>query len=83
MVDTTDAGDSRITGFITSYIDNMKHVKFLMSEETEDFVKEQDRHDLEDCIVISSMCTGNLLARRNCLVEGSFGYGVRFETAEI
>jgi len=58
-------------------------MEYLMKDNPDNFVREQDCEDLEDHMIEASMCVGNLLARRNCLVEGSFGYGARFETAEI
>ena len=78
MVDTTGAGDSWITAFISTYIENKKRMDQLHADRPENFTRKVDREDYEDWLIEFCMCAGNLLARRNCLVEGSFGYGVKF-----
>lgn len=78
VVDTTGAGDSWITAFISTYIENKKRMDQLHADRPENFTRKVDREDYEDWLIEFCMCAGNLLARRNCLVEGSFGYGVKF-----
>ena len=78
VIDTTGAGDSWITGFISSYIDNMKKMEILKKNSPDNFLSQSDVEDFEDHVIEQSMCLGNLLARRNCLVEGSFGKGSPF-----
>ena len=78
VVDTTGAGDSWITGFMSSYLNNMKYLEILKEGAPKNFVNSADIEDFEDYAIEYSMCLGNLLARRNCLVEGSFGLGIAF-----
>lgn len=78
VADTTGAGDSWITAFISSYIENKGRMDRLHEEQLPDFTRQADREDYEDQLIEFSMCAGNLLARHNCLVEGSFGYGTAF-----
>ena len=83
VIDTTGAGDSWITGFISSYVDNMKYMNILNQGNPQNFVNAVDREDYEDHVIEYSMCLGNLLARRNCLVDGSFGFGTAFTDTDI
>lgn len=76
VIDTTGAGDSWITAFISSYIENKKRMDVLHTGNPKGFTRQTDRWDYEDELIAFGMCAGNLLARRNCLIEGSFGYGV-------
>lgn len=78
VVDTTGAGDSWITAFITTYLANKKTADRLHENNPEKFTREADRNDYEDWLIEFSMCAGNLLARRNCLVDGSVGHGISF-----
>lgn len=77
-VDTTGAGDSWITAFMACYMDQKKLCSTLLEEKRSDFLKQENREDYEDWLIEFSMCRGNLLARRNCLVKGSLGYGTGF-----
>lgn len=83
VVDTTGAGDSWITAFICTLFDNRNYPELLKGNLEDPFVKEEDIHDLEDCLLEYCMCQGNLLARKNCMVKGSFGYGVTFAEPEM
>ncbi len=76
VVDTTGAGDSWITAFICSYFEGKKVLDNLLKDNPDKFLREEDIEDFYDHLIEVSMCQGNMLARRNCLVEGSFGYGV-------
>lgn len=77
-VDTTGAGDSWITAFIASYIENKKILKLLKKDNADNFIRKVDRQNFEDHLIAISMCAGNLLARKSCLVEGAFGHGLKF-----
>lgn len=79
IVDTTGAGDSWITAFITSYFSGMKIFAHLHSHKFENFSRKIDQDDYVDHLIEFSMCSGNLFARHNCLMEGSLGYGIKFE----
>ncbi|MCI9488085.1 MAG: hypothetical protein HFI64_14205 [Lachnospiraceae bacterium] len=83
VVDTTGAGDSWITAFICTFFDNRNYLELLRGNSEEHFVREEDIHDMEDCLIEHCMCQGNLLARKNCMVKGSFGYGVTFAEPEM
>lgn len=76
VVDTTGAGDSWITAFITTYLNNKKIEKQLHENRPENFTRQVDTEDYEDYLIEFSMCAGNLFARRNCLIEGSVGHGI-------
>jgi fructoselysine 6-kinase len=76
VIDTTGAGDSWITAFICSYFENKKVLDRMLKDNPEKFLRQEDKDDFYDHLIELSMCEGNMLARRNCLVEGSFGYGV-------
>jgi fructoselysine 6-kinase len=77
VVDTTGAGDSWITAFITTYFENKKLIDSLLKDNPNNFIQQPDEENYYDNLIEYCMCTGNLLARRNCLVEGSFGFGVK------
>lgn len=83
VIDTTGAGDSWITAFICTFFDNRRYLELLKNNPEEQFVKKEDIWDMEDHLIEHCMCQGNLLARKNCMVKGSFGYGVRFAEPEM
>ena len=60
----------------------MNEWKRLKERGSEDFVTDRDYEDYEDCLIEFCMCSGNLLARRNCLVEGSYGFGIAFPDSD-
>lgn len=78
VADTTGAGDSWITAFMTTYLEGKKNERRLYEDKPENFTREEDRYDYEDRLIEFSMCAGNLLARRNCLIDGSVGHGIKF-----
>lgn len=82
VVDTTGAGDSWITAFVCTFFDNRKYLELFVGNSEVSFMREEDFHDLEDCLIEHCMCQGNVLARKNCMVKGSFGYGVAFAEPE-
>jgi sugar/nucleoside kinase (ribokinase family) len=77
--DTTGAGDSWITGFMTAYLEGKKRLDWLKENETDRFIREVDEEDYMENLIKYGMSMGNLLARKNCLIKGSFGYGTRFQ----
>lgn len=76
VIDTTGAGDSWITGFITTYMRMKKELEALRQDSPENYLREADIRDFYEHVIEAGMSTGNILARRNCLVQGSFGCGV-------
>ena len=51
VIDTTGAGDSWITGFISSYIDNMKKMEILKKNSPDNFLSQSDVEDFEDHVI--------------------------------
>ena len=78
VIDTTGAGDSWITAFVTTYYDNWKLWNHLHKGNPAHFTQKDNQEDFEDYLIEFSMCTGNLFARRNCLEMGAVGNGVTF-----
>lgn len=76
VIDTTGAGDSWITGFITTYISLKNRLHSLTVNSPQNYLQESDQDDFLGCVIETAMGAGNLLARRNCLVQGSFNEGV-------
>ena len=58
IVDTTGAGDSWITAFITSYFSGMKIFAHLHSHKFENFSRKIDQDDYVDHLIEFSMCSG-------------------------
>lgn len=77
VIDTTGAGDSWIAAFAATYFTNVKVLERLMADRPENFMRAVDVADYKRHIVESAMCAANALARRNCLVDGSFGHGIQ------
>lgn len=77
VIDTTGAGDSWIAAFISTYLEGSKVLKKLSEINMNSFASGEDMDNFCDNLIEYSMCAGNLLASRNCLVNGSFGYGVK------
>jgi fructoselysine 6-kinase len=61
VVDTMGAGDSLITAFLVTYIDQKKF----------------GRTD-EDKIIAESLLAASEFALKTCMVDGSFGYGIKY-----
>lgn len=79
VVDTTGAGDSWITAFITGYFTGMKMSAMMRKGNPENFIRSEDADDYEDRLIEYAMSAGNLFARRNCLIKGSLGYEINYE----
>ena len=74
VVDTLGAGDSFLTGFLTTYMLGRKQLAALT--EGSSCMTEADLADFTSSLLRHSMSMGSLLAIRNCMVSGAFGYGM-------
>lgn len=82
VIDTTGAGDSWIAGFFGTYIDQHKYLDKTLSNISDSPAASQILNDMEDRIIEYCMYIGNLSARNTCLMEGSFGLGVKFSNID-
>ncbi len=76
VIDTLGAGDSFLTGFITTYIEGRKRLACITQNTPEQYCTEQNLGEYKQNLISYSMQVGNLLAIRNCMVLGAFGCGV-------
>lgn len=75
-IDTTGCGDSWISGFITSYMDNKKRLDNMTAMSGGSFIVEENAADTMANIIEISMCMGNLRARYTSQIKGAYGCGV-------
>lgn len=75
-IDTTGCGDSWISGFISTYIENMKRLQDMQRISDEHFIQEQNTRDVKAHAIEMAMCMGNLKARQTCRIKGAYGCGV-------
>lgn len=76
VVDTLGAGDSFLTGFLTTYMYGQKQLATLTDGNPSSCMTDEDLADYSDALLRRSMSMGNMLAIRNCMVSGAFGYGM-------
>lgn len=81
IVDTLGAGDSFLTGFITTYIEGCKRASTIAQGEPSKFSSADDSRAFRESLIVYSMQVGNLLAARTCRVMGAFGRGVPLREA--
>lgn len=73
--DTLGAGDSFLTGFVTTYIDGKKLFERIATQDPGHYTTPDDRQNYFSALIEHAMGVGNLLAIKNCMVSGAFGYG--------
>lgn len=75
VIDTLGAGDAFLTGFITTYIEGEKKYKELAGD-GQKYTTQSDRKDYQNALIEYAMSMGNLVAIKNCMSYGAFGYSV-------
>lgn len=75
-VDTTGCGDSWISGFITSFMDNKLRLDRMAATASGSFITEVNKEDAMAQTIEISMCMGNLRARYTSQIKGAYGCGV-------
>lgn len=75
-VDTMGAGDSFITCFLVHYLEGMKHAVDFHDQTGNRGLTTKDQY--EDHLIQVSLYRAAVFAAKNCLKEGSFGYGKQF-----
>jgi len=79
-IDTTGCGDSWISGFITSYMDNKLRLDRMTETASGSFIVGENYEDAMANAIEISMCMGNLRARYTSQIKGAYGCG--FPVAE-
>lgn len=75
-IDTTGCGDSWISGFISTYVENMKRMQDMQLASDEHFIQLKHAKDVKKHAIEMAMCMGNLKARQTCRIKGAYGCGV-------
>lgn len=75
-VDTTGCGDSWVSGFITTYIEEKMRLDKMVDSAVGNFITEKNRENAMKHIIEISMCMGNLRARYSCQIKGAYGCGI-------
>ncbi len=75
--DTMGAGDSFITCFLVNYVEGMKYATDFPV--LPDMAGVTTAKDYRDVLVSSSLYKAAVFSSRNCMREGSFGFGKKFE----
>ncbi len=91
-IDTTGCGDSWISGFITTYIENMKRLQIHNNMITNqpllglggqvirrNFLTADNIDDYEREVIQLAMCVGNMRARATCQIQGAYGCGITID----
>jgi sugar/nucleoside kinase (ribokinase family) len=78
-IDTTGCGDSWISGFITTYIEQQKRLKQMMMTSDDAFITIANLQDVHRQMIQMSMSMGNLKARHTCRYKGAIGCGVKMD----
>ena len=78
-IDTTGCGDSWISGFITSYLEQAIRLKKMQANSDKYFLNQKNEEDFMTHVLELSMCMGNLKARQTCRIKGAYEWGVKIE----
>lgn len=79
-IDTTGCGDSWVSGFIVTYIEQMKKLTNMKEMSDERFISKNDESDVKQAIINLAMCEGNLKARQTCRIKGAYNWGIPIGT---
>ena len=79
VVDTLGAGDSFLTGFISTYYEGLERYRSLCGTLDQPCTTPEDDLDYRAQLIEYAMSEGNLLAIRNCMVRGAFGCAQQLE----
>lgn len=81
-IDTTGCGDSWISGFITSFMDNKLRLDRMVATASGSFITDVNKDDAMANVIEISMCMGNLRARYTSQIKGAYGLGVPISAYE-
>ena len=75
-IDTTGCGDSWISGFITTYVEQMNRLRTMKEGSDDGFIVAANEQDVHEHAIAMAMCIGNLKARYTCRIKGAYKWGV-------